>query len=73
MCLLSWFLIYTQQQEGEGVSRGRQVKAALLVKLEHGALGGGGGHLPGRGTVGELPGGAAQDIILLESTKKKTI
>ena len=58
-------ILFTQQQEGEGVSRGRQVKAALLIKLKHGALGG--GHQSRRGAVGALPGEAAQNIILLES------
>ena len=67
--IINW--LFTQQQEGEGVPRGRQVKAALLVKLKHGALGG--GHLPGRGAIGALPGGAAQDIILLKSTNKNKL
>ena len=63
---------FTQKKECEGVSWGRQVKAALLVKLEHWPLGGG-GHYPGRGAVcaGPGEGGGQQEIIFAESTKTK--
>ena len=62
--------IFTKKKKCEGVSWGRQVKAALLVKLEHWPLGGG-GHHTGRGAVcaGPGEGGGQQEIIFSESKK----